>query len=97
MVVHRGLSETSRDLFVQKMAGRGIANMTKLMARAVPKVAPRTRAALPVRGGHSGPDPNAPKWEQAVRTALPKDEHVVFAVIAFWVVTIYGGSKALSK
>ena len=26
-----------------------------------------------------------PKWEQAVRSVLRKDEHVVFAVIGFWV------------
>lgn len=42
-------------------------------------------------------DPNAPKWEQAVRRVLPKDEHIVFAVIGFWVVAIYGGKAALAK
>lgn len=78
------------------MAGRGVANLAKLMARAAP-AATRTRSALPLRGGHEGPDPNAPKWEQAVRSVLRKDEHVVFAVIAFWVVVIYGGKAALTK
>jgi hypothetical protein len=78
------------------MAGRGVANLAKLMARARP-VAPRTRGALPLRGGQEGPDPNAPKWEQAVRSVLRKDEHVVFAVIAFWGVAIYGGKAALTK
>eukprot|EP00281_Chroomonas_sp_CCMP1168_P021102 CAMPEP_0206234564 /NCGR_PEP_ID=MMETSP0047_2-20121206/12661_1 /ASSEMBLY_ACC=CAM_ASM_000192 /TAXON_ID=195065 /ORGANISM="Chroomonas mesostigmatica_cf, Strain CCMP1168" /LENGTH=76 /DNA_ID=CAMNT_0053658665 /DNA_START=24 /DNA_END=254 /DNA_ORIENTATION=+ len=76
------------------MAARATQNLLRLLPKA-PMAAPRV--AAPMRGGHGGPDPNAPKWEQAVRRALPKDEHIVFAVIGFWVVAIYGGKAALAK
>lgn len=76
------------------MSGRA-ANLLRLLPKPA-AVAPRMRAALPSRGG-GGPDPNAPKWEQAVRSVLVRDEHVVFAVIGFWVVAIYGGKMLLSK
>ena len=38
-----------------------------------------------------------PKWEQAVRSVLRKDEHVVFGVIGFWVVTIKSAQWYLKK
>mmetsp|Transcript_64202 Transcript_64202/g.54405 ORF Transcript_64202/g.54405 Transcript_64202/m.54405 type:complete len:80 (-) Transcript_64202:129-368(-) len=71
-------------------------NLMRLAARRVNTQALRVKA--PLRGGGpEGPDPNAPKWEQAVRGVLRKDEHVVFAVIAFWAVTITGAKMSLKK
>ncbi|EKX47625.1 hypothetical protein GUITHDRAFT_152041 [Guillardia theta CCMP2712] len=74
------------------MAARA-GNLLRLAARRVN--APALRSSAPLRGGHEGPDPNAPKWEQAVRSVLRKDEHVVFAVIGFWAVVIYGARVSL--
>eukprot|EP00292_Cryptomonas_paramecium_P033385 CAMPEP_0113680866 /NCGR_PEP_ID=MMETSP0038_2-20120614/11607_1 /TAXON_ID=2898 /ORGANISM="Cryptomonas paramecium" /LENGTH=80 /DNA_ID=CAMNT_0000599395 /DNA_START=20 /DNA_END=262 /DNA_ORIENTATION=+ /assembly_acc=CAM_ASM_000170 len=79
------------------MAARGS------LMRLIPKVqaASPLRTVMPIRGGHGhghgGPDPNAPKWEQAVRRVLWNDEHVVFAVLGGWVAVYYGVTWSLKK
>eukprot|EP00293_Proteomonas_sulcata_P005631 CAMPEP_0184329966 /NCGR_PEP_ID=MMETSP1049-20130417/144426_1 /TAXON_ID=77928 /ORGANISM="Proteomonas sulcata, Strain CCMP704" /LENGTH=80 /DNA_ID=CAMNT_0026652359 /DNA_START=372 /DNA_END=614 /DNA_ORIENTATION=- len=75
------------------LAARANSLLRLLPARA--PAALRSPAAL--RGGPGGPDPNAPKWEQAVRRVLWKDEHVVFAVIGGWAVVIFGVKRSLKK
>eukprot|EP00290_Baffinella_frigidus_P011501 CAMPEP_0180145230 /NCGR_PEP_ID=MMETSP0986-20121125/17520_1 /TAXON_ID=697907 /ORGANISM="non described non described, Strain CCMP2293" /LENGTH=77 /DNA_ID=CAMNT_0022089515 /DNA_START=9 /DNA_END=242 /DNA_ORIENTATION=+ len=73
----------------------GARNLLRLAPQRAAKALRTT--AVATRSGKGGPDPNAPKWEQAVRRVLWHDEHVVFAVVAGWVVVYYGAMRALKK
>mmetsp|Transcript_39708 Transcript_39708/g.94112 ORF Transcript_39708/g.94112 Transcript_39708/m.94112 type:complete len:82 (-) Transcript_39708:116-361(-) len=77
------------------MAARA-GSLLRLIPKRAPIAALRPRT-IPLRGGHGGPDPNAPKWEQEIRKVLWHDHHVVFAVIGMWVGVYYGVKFSLKK